>query len=105
MGKFSVGDEVVVRAWADMAEEFGLDSDGDIRTVPVFVGSMASFCGREAMIVALGGHRVQLKFEDKGTNIYAQRWSFGTDMIEHTLVYNIPEEGDLMKFIGIEERR
>lgn len=103
LGKFSIGDEVVVRAWADMAEEFGVDSDGDIRAMPVFVRSMASFCGKKARIVGIGEFLVRLEFEDKDTNERAQRWSFSADVIEHagSFVYDIPKESDLMGFIGI----
>lgn len=44
---FKVGDEVRIRSWDDMRQEFGLASRGEIKTPDDFIFSarMKNFCG------------------------------------------------------------
>lgn len=49
--KFKVGDKVLIRDWDAMVKEFGLDSDGDIRSKCPFVTSMSKFCNQ---IITIG---------------------------------------------------
>ena len=49
--KYKVGDKVKIRSWEDMEKEFGLDSDGDIKTGDIdFVRGMEHYCGKELTI-------------------------------------------------------
>ena len=45
-----VGDLVRIRSWQDMAEQYGLDPDGDIIGRPMFVRGMESVCGKTVTI-------------------------------------------------------
>lgn len=47
---FQVGDKVKVREWDDMAAEFGVDEDGDIKCPRYFTTGMRPLCGRVATI-------------------------------------------------------
>lgn len=41
-----VGDFVMIRPWDDMVKEFGIDSYGDIPTLPIAIfQSMKQYCG------------------------------------------------------------
>lgn len=43
--KIKVGDRVRIREWDDMAKEFGIDEDGDIKTECFFTKDMKKHCG------------------------------------------------------------
>lgn len=45
-----VGDMVRIRSWQDMAEQYGLDPDGDIVGRPMFVRGMEKVCGQTVTI-------------------------------------------------------
>lgn len=45
--KYKVGDKVKVRKWSDMALEFGVDDDGDIKMPVYFIKDMEQFCGKD----------------------------------------------------------
>ncbi len=45
-----VGDLVRIRSWQDMAEQYGLDLDGNIIGRPMFVRGMESVCGETVTI-------------------------------------------------------
>ena len=49
--RYEVGDKVLIRDWDAMVKEFGLDSDGDIRSKYSFVTSMSKFCNQ---IITIG---------------------------------------------------
>ena len=53
--KFKVGDKAVVREWDDMAKEFSVDGDGDIKTGGKFHfnRAMRRYCGKTVTIVAI----------------------------------------------------
>lgn len=79
--EFKVGDVVRIRRWADMAEEFGLDSDGDIDCKYHFTTPMTNLCGRKCTISTIEGTTVKLDFgDDIADNTW---WLYSTDMIEH----------------------
>ena len=44
--KYKSGDKVKIRQWDDMALEFGVDDDGDIKMPIYFIKDMQQFCGR-----------------------------------------------------------
>ena len=44
--KYKVGDNVKIRSWESMKEQFGLDRDGDISTNPCFSKNMRKYCGK-----------------------------------------------------------
>ena len=49
--RYEVGDKVLIRDWDGMKKEFGLDSDGNIRSRCVFVTRMSKFCNQ---IITIG---------------------------------------------------
>lgn len=53
---YEVGDKVLIRDWDGMKKEFGLDSDGDIRSKCPFVTRMSKFCNQ---IITIG--RITIK--------------------------------------------
>ena len=50
-----VGDKVTIRQWDDMAEEFGVDYDGDIKCKNIFIPDMRKYCGKTFTIVDIEG--------------------------------------------------
>lgn len=44
--EIEIGDKLRIREWDDMAEEFGVDEDGDIKTKVWFATGMRSLCGK-----------------------------------------------------------
>lgn len=55
--EFKKGDRVMIRHWDDMAEEYGVDSDGDIiidASVSYFDSAMRPLCGAQATVKAVG---------------------------------------------------
>lgn len=50
-----VGDYVTIRDWDDMAEEYGVNSNGDIRCRLVFVQGMKQSCGKTYQVEKIGG--------------------------------------------------
>ena len=80
MAKFKVGDRVRIRAWDDMANEYGVDRIGDIRTIVNFVRGMEHLCGRIATITEMNDVKCKLNFDDKSGDI---GWLYCTQMIEN----------------------
>lgn len=52
---FKVGDKVQFKSWEEMEKEFGVDSDGDIKTQYYFTKSMQKFCNTYAIIKKIYG--------------------------------------------------
>ena len=77
--EFKVGDKVRIRQWDDMAEEFGLNENGNIDCLYCFVDEMKIFCGEIATIVCINGITVHLRFNNGKSN---SRWNFSRDMLE-----------------------
>jgi hypothetical protein len=82
MGKFNVGDRVMVRFWDDMAAEFGLYPDGccgaKSGTSAHFTPSMKHLCGRQATISEVSSEDIYLKdWSDKSGDI---SWNFNPFM-------------------------
>lgn len=42
-----IGDKLKIRSWEDMAEEFGVDNDGNIDSQVQFLAEMKSLCGKD----------------------------------------------------------
>ena len=78
--EFEVGDEVRIRQWDDMAEEFGVDKEGVIKCYMSFIKNMKHLCGRKCRITSIDGNRVKLDF---GKCYGDTAWNYSTDMIEH----------------------
>ena len=76
------GQEVRIREWNDMAQDFGIRSKhGDIDCAGVFISSMLHLCGNKAIIKYIDnqGYRIGLKFLNyKGVTDYI----YSPDMIE-----------------------
>lgn len=48
--KYKIGDKVKVRTWGDMALEFSVDEDGDIKVPLYFTKKMEQYCGKTVTI-------------------------------------------------------
>lgn len=73
--RYEVGDRVLVKEWDDMASEYGIDEDGDIKTgAPFFVKDMKKYCGKVMTVSFVRSDKV-FQLGDNG-------WSFTNDMIE-----------------------
>ena len=49
--RFQPGDTVTIRAWDDMAEEYGLNESGEIKTPRITIlKSMKRFCGNSYVV-------------------------------------------------------
>lgn len=95
MGRdFNIGDEVVIRDWDDMAQEFGLQTDGSIRCHLFFVTKMKDLCGRHFTIVSVSPSGAVILDPKPG------RWNISTDMIRHVNDTDIPEI-DLDGFLAV----
>lgn len=105
--KYKVGDKVKVRKWSDMALEFGVDDDGDIKMPVYFIKDMEQFCGK---IVTIKSRNVSLDEEEYYDIMedIEQAFCFSDDMFEDELtvpillgvdIYNLVKElSD--KFLG-----
>ncbi len=49
--KFKIGDRVQIKDWSNMAEEYGVRRDGNIRVPFTFVRDMKLFCKEKAVII------------------------------------------------------
>lgn len=73
--RYEVGDRVLVKEWDDMASEYGIDEDGDIKTgASFFVKEMKKYCGKVMT--------VSFVMSDKVFQLGYNEWSFTNDMIE-----------------------
>jgi hypothetical protein len=82
MGKFNVGDRVMIRYFDDMAEEFSLDRSGDIKNpsgTSCFIRNMKHLCGRQATISFIDGTDVH--FTDWSDASGDKAWSYSTYMV------------------------
>ena len=78
MAKFRVGDLVTIREWDDMAQEYGVADNGDIKVCMGFPASAKMLCGKVAQITEIGrGVRLKLVNPVKAPYVY-----FTTDMLE-----------------------
>ena len=96
--KYKVGDKVKVRKWDDMASEFGVDDDGDIKTPVYFIKDMEQFCGR---IVTIKECCVDLDNEEYYEIIEdtEQGFWFSDDMFEDEFVSPILVGVDIYNFV------
>ena len=80
-----VGDKVTIRQWDDMAEEFGVDYDGDIKCKNIFISDMRKYCGKTFTIVDIKGYLYTLS-DDSGAalkdSVFSTPWGFTEDMFE-----------------------
>lgn len=80
--KFKKGDRVRVRAWEDMAAEFGVDELGDIDTGYLYFASdMKVLCGSTATIRDFEGRDVILCDWDCDDEIDTD-WCLSEEMLE-----------------------
>lgn len=85
MAKYKVGDRVRVRAWKDMAGEFGTDYYGAIMVPSSFMPAMREFCGRTVTISRVtSGNTYRIKEDDYG-------WTFSSEMFEDPKTSKTPK--------------
>ena len=105
--KYQIGDKVKVRKWDDMALEYGVDDDGDIKMPIYFIKEMEPFCEK---IVTIKERCVDLYDEEcyKILEDTEHEFNFSDDMFEDEFaapilvgidIYNLVKElSD--KFLG-----
>ena len=79
--KYKKGDQVTVRSWDDMVDEFGVDAAGDIKCRLAFVTYMKKYCGKTFTIKKVKSNHYRL--------IGCKKWEFTDEMVEPT---GTPEE-------------
>lgn len=79
--KYQIGDKVKVRKWGDMALEYGVDDNGDIKMPIYFIKEMEQFCGK---IVTIKERCVDLDDEEHYEIMEdtEQEFWFSDDMFE-----------------------
>lgn len=99
---FEVGDEVVVRDWDDMAEEFGVDADGDIHIdddCAYLVTSMRRYCMENAVVTRI---TYDGDYDYYYLDISGDEWVFSPGMLIHADHSNEPQcDVDIGQFIGV----
>lgn len=75
---FNVGDEVRVKTWEEMEEEFGTRRDGCIACRYAFTHEMRYLCGKTATITNIMDGKLYLQFHD-GTPC---GWTISSDMLK-----------------------
>lgn len=73
---FEVGQEIEIKSWEEMVEEFGL-SGHNIRCTYSFTDAMKPLCGRRFTINNIIGEHIFLNWGDE-----RPRWNISTDMIK-----------------------
>lgn len=96
--KYQIGDKVKVRKWSDMALEFGVDDDGDIKMPVYFIKDMEQFCGK---IVTIKSRNVSLDEEEYYDIMedIEQAFCFSDDMFEDEFVSPILVGVDIYNFV------
>ena len=90
--KFQPGDTVTIRTWDDMAEEYGLNINGEIKTPYITIlKSMKQFCGRS------------FKVEYVRPSINNKHWIYGLDgswypFTEDMFVFTSPAPASTISF-------
>jgi len=81
MTKFKVGDRVRIRAWEDMAKEFGIAAEGYIKLKEAFTLRMLPLCGRCATVAdTLNSYILLTKLD--GDTADAEPFFLTEDMLE-----------------------
>lgn len=90
--RFEVGDRVRIRDWNDMATDFFVDDDGDIRfeddpSSPYFIGDMRYLCGETGKVYdvqynAYGDGIDQVLVELDDDDVLIDEWEISNLMIE-----------------------
>lgn len=62
--EIKVGDKVRIREWDDMAKEFGVYEDGDIKTKYYFTKEMKKYCGKFVEVKRVHGDSFTIKGDD-----------------------------------------
>lgn len=96
--KYQIGDKVKVRKWGDMALEYGVDDDGDIKMPLYFIKKMEPFCGK---IVTIKERCVDLDDEEHYEIMedVEQEFWFSDDMFEDEFVSPILVGIDIYNFV------
>lgn len=96
--KYQIGDKVKVRKWGDMALEYGVDDDGDIKMPIYFIKEMEPFCGK---IVTIKERCVDLDDEEHYEIMedVEQEFWFSDDMFEDEFVSPILVGIDIYNFV------
>lgn len=90
---FSVGDIVVVRDWDDMADEFGVDVDGDIMSRFYFVSEMKWTCGMRCVVASVSdfGQIILDSLDDYGYRTPIDHSFSGDVLIRESDEFDFPD--------------
>lgn len=83
--KYQIGDKVKVRKWSDMALEFGVDDDGDIKMPVYFIKEMEQFCDKIVTIKSINVSLDEEEYYEIMEDTEQEFW-FSDDMFEDEFV-------------------
>lgn len=99
-----VGDELRIRQWDDMVDEFGIDYFGAIPVRLGFNKSMAYMCGEKFTVSAIDGYclssieKIEYKSDD------TDYWYISADMLE-PIMDELPDfevdQDDFLNILGV----
>lgn len=104
---FEVGDRIVIRDWDDMAEEYVVDDDGDIRISEYdtyFTENMMRLCGAHGIIESIADDEwISIRLDDQELNDFAERYNFYPPMfrLEDDIVDIEISESDFDSLLGV----
>lgn len=82
MSKYKVGDELKIREWDDMVDEFGITSWGTIRCKNSFNEEMKYLCGSDFTVLKIIGDDYFSVEKIERTRPDVDYWHISKDMLE-----------------------
>ena len=81
---FKVGDQIRIRQWDEMEQEFGLNFLGQIKVTFIFIREMIELCGETGIITSIeqtpSGPKFVIDFDN---NVRYSSLSYSADMLEY----------------------
>ena len=89
--EIEVGDELKIRSWDDMENEFGINDYGNIPCVGIFARDMQHICNSPFTVKRIYGVMFKFFVSEEGSE---GDWSISADMLEPRKADDKPEESD-----------
>lgn len=89
--EIEVGDELKIRSWDDMENEFGTDDYGNIPCEGIFARCMQHICNSPFTVKRTRGVMFKFFVSEEGSE---GDWVISADMLEPRKADNKPEESD-----------